>query len=91
MLAAHGIWNQATTPVEFVKPSLSGVGQGACAATKTASVSTLPPRRNEPPHMVSSRCHQRFSFVYRAGSKSSIGFPSGSSTWIYRPPGPASI
>ena len=28
---------------------------------------------------------------YRAGSKSSIGFPSGSSTWTCRPPGPTSI
>jgi len=28
---------------------------------------------------------------YRADSKSSIGFPSGSSTWIWRPTGPASI
>ena len=28
---------------------------------------------------------------YRAGSNSSIGLPSGSSTWICRPTGPASI
>src|SRR5262249_38368976 len=28
---------------------------------------------------------------YRAGSNNSIGFPSGSSTWICRPPGPISI
>ena len=27
----------------------------------------------------------------RAGSNSSIGFPSGSSIWIWRPPGPVSI
>ena len=32
-----------------------------------------------------------FFSVYRAGSKSSIGFPSGSSTCTCRPPGPASI
>ena len=29
--------------------------------------------------------------AYRAGSNSSIGFPSGSSTWICLPPGPVSI
>jgi hypothetical protein len=32
-----------------------------------------------------------YSSAYRAGSKSSIGFPSGSSTWICWPPGPVSI
>ena len=36
------------------------------------------------------RSHYPFA-GYRAGSKSSIGFPSGSSIWICRPPGPTSI
>ena len=36
-------------------------------------------------------CRARSPSAYRAGSKSSIGFPSGSSTWICRPPGPASM
>src|SRR5439155_20872207 len=46
-------------------------------------------------HAIVSVARVRMAHVeadcYRAGSNNSIGFPSGSSIWICRPPGPVSM
>ena len=70
--------------VEERRPGHSG-SQGSTGGIRTTAVSGRFPYGIEP----GSRAP--LSQDHRAGSNSSIGFPSGSSIWICRPPGPVSI
>jgi hypothetical protein len=83
-VVAGQLWDRVSHPAVFF--------YGAGSQWQDRRIDLVGPSR----HVVFARhrlcaTFRRWQGGYRDGSNSSIGLPSGSSTWICRPAGPASI